>query len=221
MADKASRIPRRRSTPASGRCCSRPWQRNGRRLPSGTPVFDDWPEPAVKLDNRDLDPPEPMVRILAAAEKLGPGETLSALLRREPVFLFPQLEKRGFRWLGGFSPDGADLRTDRQGPVMTTELVDRIRDALRVVIDPELGHNIVDLGFVYDISVVDGAVRITMTATTPGCPATHFLKEGVANAPHGCRASGSVDVVMTFDPPWTPSRIAPAVRASLGFAAVN
>ena len=65
---------------------------------------------------------------------------------------------------------------------MTNQLVDRIRDALRVVIDPELGHNIVDLGFVYDISVVDGAVRITMTATTPGCPAIRFLKEGVANA---------------------------------------
>ena len=68
--------------------------------------FDEWPEPAGKLDNRDLDPPEPMVRILAAADKLAPGETLSALLRREPVFLFPQLEKRGFRWLGGFTPDG-------------------------------------------------------------------------------------------------------------------
>jgi len=75
--------------------------------PTSTPSFDSWPEPAVKLDNRDLDPPEPMVRILAAAEKLAPGETLSALLRREPVFLFPQLEKRGFRWLGGFTPDGS------------------------------------------------------------------------------------------------------------------
>ena len=85
-------------------------------LPSGTPVFDDWPEPAVKLDNRDLDPPEPMVRILAAAEKLGPGETLSALLRREPVFLFPQLEKRGYRWLGGFSPDGATYELTVRAP---------------------------------------------------------------------------------------------------------
>jgi uncharacterized protein (DUF2249 family) len=75
--------------------------------PKGAPAFDNWPAPAVKLDNRDLEPPEPMVRILAAAEKLGPGETLSALLRREPVFLFPQLEKRGFRWLGGFTPDGS------------------------------------------------------------------------------------------------------------------
>ena len=82
----------------------------------GKPAFDDWPEPAVKLDNRDLEPPEPMVRILAAAEKLGPGETLSALLRREPVFLFPQLEKRGYRWLGGFSPDGASYELTVRAP---------------------------------------------------------------------------------------------------------
>lgn len=84
--------------------------------PAGTPSFDNWPQPAVKLDNRDLDPPEPMVRILAAAEKLGPGETLSALLRREPVFLFPQLEKRGYRWLGGFTPDGATYELTVRAP---------------------------------------------------------------------------------------------------------
>jgi uncharacterized protein (DUF2249 family) len=84
--------------------------------PVGTPAFDDWPEPAVRLDNRDLEPPEPMVRILAAAEKLRPGETLSALLRREPVFLFPQLEKRGYRWLGGFSPDGATYELTVRAP---------------------------------------------------------------------------------------------------------
>ncbi len=104
---------------------------------------------------------------------------------------------------------------------MTGERVDRIRDALRVVIDPELGHNIVDLGFIYDISVTGDAVRITMTATTPGCPAVRFLREGAANAAAGVPGVGSADVVMTFDPPWTPSRIEPIVRASLGFAAVN
>ena len=78
--------------------------------------FDEWPEPKTKLDNRDLDPPEPMVRILTAAEKLAPGETLSALLRREPVFLFPQLEKRGFRWLGGFTPDGTTYELTVRAP---------------------------------------------------------------------------------------------------------
>jgi metal-sulfur cluster biosynthetic enzyme len=104
---------------------------------------------------------------------------------------------------------------------MKDELVERIQDALRVVIDPELGHNIIDLGFVYDIAVTDGAVRITMTATTPGCPAIHFLEEGVANAVARVAGVRSVDIMMTFDPAWTPSRIEPSVRPSLGFAAVN
>lgn len=104
---------------------------------------------------------------------------------------------------------------------MTEEFIERIRDALRVVIDPELGENVVDLGFIYDISVSDGVVRITMTATTPFCPASSFLKEGVEAAAGNVAGVGSVDVVMTFEPAWTPSRIAPAARASLGFATVN
>ncbi|WP_018318083.1 metal-sulfur cluster assembly factor [Bradyrhizobium sp. WSM2793] len=101
------------------------------------------------------------------------------------------------------------------------DLVEQIRQALKVVIDPELGHNIVDLGFVYDVSIDDGAAHITMTATTPGCPAASFLKEGVANS--ACLVPGvrSVDVTMTFEPPWQPWMIAPGVKASLGFAEVN
>lgn len=100
---------------------------------------------------------------------------------------------------------------------MSEDLVDRIRDALRVVIDPELGHNIVDLGFVYDIAVTDGEASILMTATTPGCPAVAFLREGVAKAAKvpGIR---NVDVVMTFDPPWTPAKMSAGARSELGFA---
>lgn len=104
---------------------------------------------------------------------------------------------------------------------MKGDFVTTIRDALRVVIDPELGHNIVDLGFVYEITVVDGDVCILMTATTKGCPAAGFLKEGVANAASQVPGVRSVDVVMTFDPPWTPSMIAPEVKESLGFAPVH
>jgi uncharacterized protein (DUF2249 family) len=66
----------------------------------------NWPEPAVHLDVRDLDPPEPMVRILAATEELAPGQTLSASLGREPVFLFRELTRRGHQWCGGFTPKG-------------------------------------------------------------------------------------------------------------------
>jgi metal-sulfur cluster biosynthetic enzyme len=104
---------------------------------------------------------------------------------------------------------------------MTDQLVDRVRNALRVVIDPELGENIVDLGFVYGIAVTDGDVRIVMTATTRGCPAADFLREGAVNAAMQVSGVRSVDVTMTFDPPWTPSMIEPSVRASLGFATVN
>ncbi|MBR0795008.1 metal-sulfur cluster assembly factor [Bradyrhizobium jicamae] len=101
---------------------------------------------------------------------------------------------------------------------MTSGLEGRIRDALRVVIDPELGENVVDLGFVYDISVVDSAVRITMTATTPGCPATGFLRAGVENAAASVPGVGTVNVEMTFEPQWSADRIDPALRNSLGVA---
>lgn len=104
---------------------------------------------------------------------------------------------------------------------MTDQLVERVRDALRVVIDPELGENIVDLGFIYGIAVVGGAAHITMTATTRGCPATSFLKEAAQAAASAIPGVDSVDVTMTFEPPWSPSRIEPGARASLGFAAVN
>lgn len=70
----------------------------------------EWPEPLMHLDNRDLDPPEPMVRILAATEAMQAGEVLSALLCREPIFLLPELEKRGHGWRGGFDGEGTTYR---------------------------------------------------------------------------------------------------------------
>jgi uncharacterized protein (DUF2249 family) len=80
--------------------------------PAAAPAADDaaWPEPVQHMDNRDLDPPEPMVRILAATETLAAGQVLSALLCREPVFLFPELTKRGHQWRGGFEPDGTTYK---------------------------------------------------------------------------------------------------------------
>jgi uncharacterized protein (DUF2249 family) len=78
---------------------------------AATPADDSpWPDPVQHLDNRELDPPEPMVRILAATEGLQEGEVLSALLCREPMFLFPELKQRGHRWQGGFEPDGTTYK---------------------------------------------------------------------------------------------------------------
>jgi uncharacterized protein (DUF2249 family) len=69
-----------------------------------------WPEPARHLDNRDLDPPEPMVKILAATEEMAAGEVLSALLPREPSFLLPELAKRGHAWRGATEEGGKTYR---------------------------------------------------------------------------------------------------------------
>ncbi len=104
---------------------------------------------------------------------------------------------------------------------MTTNgenLVAQVKEALRTVLDPELGYNIVDLGFVYDVSIDGDAAHITMTATSRGCPAAAFLKEGVADRALQVEGVASVDVTMTFEPPWQPSMISPEAKASLGFA---
>jgi len=80
--------------------------------PANPAAADDstWPEPSQHMDNRELEPPEPMERILAAVEAMAPGEVLSALLCREPIFLFPQLAKRGHRWRGAFEDDGKSYK---------------------------------------------------------------------------------------------------------------
>jgi uncharacterized protein (DUF2249 family) len=79
--------------------------------PQGDPAPGSaWPEPAQHMDNRDLDPPEPMVRILAATEAMAPGDVLSALLCREPIFLLPELAKRGHSWRGQFEADETTYR---------------------------------------------------------------------------------------------------------------
>ena len=98
------------------------------------------------------------------------------------------------------------------------DLVGRIREALRIVIDPELGHNIVDLGFVYDIAIEEGGIaRITMTTTTKGCPATGFLREGVANSAWSVPGVEFVDVKLSYDPPWTSQMMSPEAKTDLGF----
>lgn len=88
----------------------RPTQSKPEPIPAAPADATEWPDPTQQLDNRDLDPPEPMVRILATTETMQEGEVLCALLCREPVFLIPELAKRGHAWRGGFEPDGTTYK---------------------------------------------------------------------------------------------------------------
>ena len=103
-----------------------------------------------------------------------------------------------------------DLRRD-------TALLDLVRNALRQVIDPELGYNIFDLGLIYDVSIEEGGVvQIVMTTTTPGCPATSYLKGGAGEAARAIPGVKSVDVELTHEPRWTPRLMSPEAKAHFG-----
>ena len=91
-----------------------------------------------------------------------------------------------------------------------------VRNALKAVKDPELGLDLVVLGLIYDISVAESDVKATISLTSPFCPVAGQIVEDVKQAIEGVEGVESAEVELTFEPPWTPERIAPLIRASLG-----
>ena len=91
-----------------------------------------------------------------------------------------------------------------------------IRKALKAVKDPELGLDLVVLGLIYDVEIEEDRVKATISLTSPFCPVAGQIVEDVRTAIEGVDGVGSAEVELTFDPPWTPERISPLIRASLG-----
>lgn len=90
------------------------------------------------------------------------------------------------------------------------DLTARVRETLTAVIDPELGKNVVALGLIYGIEASDaGIVRITMTTTTQGCPASAFLVDAVRYAARSVDGVLEADVRLTHEPRWDPGMMAP------------
>ena len=83
-----------------------------------------------------------------------------------------------------------------------------IVEALRTVHDPEIPVNIYDLGLIYHTErLEDGDVRILMTLTAPACPVAGEMPYDVAAAVSGVDGVGEVEVVLTWEPPWTQDRM--------------
>jgi metal-sulfur cluster biosynthetic enzyme len=93
---------------------------------------------------------------------------------------------------------------------------DELQQALRQVIDPELGLNIVELGLVYGVDAQEGDVEVRMTLTSPGCPAGPQIMDDVQRTLKMLDGVTSVNVELVWEPYWTPERIDPKVRAVLG-----
>jgi metal-sulfur cluster biosynthetic enzyme len=99
---------------------------------------------------------------------------------------------------------------------MVTE--QQVLEALREVVDPEIGVNIVDLGLVYSTSVEDGRVHVAMTMTTRACPLHAYLTEAADAAirRHAPDAQ-SVEIEMVWDPPWSPAMMSETAKQQLGW----
>lgn len=87
--------------------------------------------------------------------------------------------------------------------------------ALRTVIDPELGLDIVTLGLVYSVEVAGEAIRVRMTLTSRGCPLGDSLVALAQEALNGVAGSRRVDLRLVWEPPWSPEKITPEGRTAL------
>lgn len=95
---------------------------------------------------------------------------------------------------------------------------EEVREALKVVTDPEIGINIIDLGLVYDVAVSeDGRILVTYTLTSMGCPAGQMIEDDIKEAASSVEGVQEVETKMTFQPPWTPERMSDFARSALGF----
>jgi metal-sulfur cluster biosynthetic enzyme len=95
--------------------------------------------------------------------------------------------------------------------------VEDITDALREVIDPELGLDFVELGLIYEVEVQDGNVSVTYTLTSPGCPIGPQVSEQIEEFVSELDGVQDVQSTMTFTPPWTPERMSEDAKFALGF----
>lgn len=94
---------------------------------------------------------------------------------------------------------------------------DQIIEKLRNCLDPELGINIVDLGLVYGINIDGSSVNVILTLTTPGCPLDSYFVKDITSKLKEIKGISDVAVELTFDPPWSPSKMSQESKDILGF----
>ena len=93
-----------------------------------------------------------------------------------------------------------------------------IINVLKNIYDPEIPVNIYDLGLIYGIELDDEFnAKITMTMTAPDCPEAEYMFEEVKQMVAGVEGLKSVDVDLTFNPPWSYDNLSDEVKLELGF----
>ena len=96
--------------------------------------------------------------------------------------------------------------------------IDLIINNLKEVYDPEIPVNVYDLGLIYNVDVDDdNSANIIMTLTAPGCPVVDILVDDITQAAQSVDGIETVNVDLTFEPPWDKSMMSEEARLELGF----
>lgn len=98
-------------------------------------------------------------------------------------------------------------------------LSDQVWTALREVIDPEIGLDVVELGLVYGVEIDAADVTVQLTMTTAACPLGEQILEDATTRLQAVPGIGAVHVELVWEPPWSPERMSPAAKELLGWSA--
>lgn len=94
----------------------------------------------------------------------------------------------------------------------------QVLNALRVVVDPEIGVNVVDLGLVYNVEVRDNCISVALTMTTPTCPLGEMiLSDAYVVLRQAFPEAEDVRIDLVWNPPWSPERMTEAAKEQLGW----
>ncbi|CAM3486582.1 metal-sulfur cluster assembly factor [Cytobacillus oceanisediminis] len=100
---------------------------------------------------------------------------------------------------------------------MSSQLKDKVFEALEEVIDPELGIDIVNLGLIYEVNIEEDKAQIVMTMTSMGCPLAGQIMAGVkASILENVEEIKTVNVDIVWSPPWTKERMSRYAQLALG-----
>ena len=92
----------------------------------------------------------------------------------------------------------------------------RIVAAIKTVYDPEIPVDIYELGLIYGIDLgADGAVKLTMTLTSPMCPVAGSMPAEVMQKVAAVEGVTDVDLQLVYDPPWTKDKMSEEARLEL------
>ena len=91
-----------------------------------------------------------------------------------------------------------------------------IYEKLKEIYDPEVGINIVDMGLIYSLDIADNKVEITMTLTSPGCPAGPQILSQIDSQVKTVAGVEDVDINVVWSPPWSPDMLSEEARDQLG-----